>query len=231
MQKSNLKSGVDWADLRYNPVQGLCPNTSCSIYDLCYMKRPPFCWSVNKNPNLRLDEKKLMVKLPDEPNRIFVQDNLELFHERIRSEWIQRIIERTDAYPQHTFIFLTKNPARYAEFEFPKNCWLGVTVTQQSDNYRLDTLIEDKREHNLLFVSCEPLLGPIWFGWPHWEYISWFIAGALTGSKARQHPVEKRWIDYMKFGCRNWEKPLFLKNNLRSIWDDDLIQEWPKPRT
>lgn len=227
MKKTNLESGVDWADLRYNPVQGLCPNTGCSIYDLCYMKRPPFCFSVNKNPTLRLDEKKLMVKLPDEPQRIFVQDNLELFHEKT-IQWVQPIIDQAKLYPQHTFLFLTKLPEGYARFDFPDNCWLGATVTKQADNHRLDTLIQHKREKNLLFVSCEPLLGRLWFAETHWNSLEWFITGALTGAKAKQYQTDKGWVNYLRVACESRAKSLFLKNNLKEAWGEKLIQEYPR---
>lgn len=250
MQKINLESGVDWADLRFNPVQGLCPNMDCSIYDLCYMKRPPFCFSVNKNPNLRLDEKKLMVKLPDEPKRIFVQDNLELFHKKT-IQWVQPIIDRTKIYPQHTFMFLTKKPKGYARFDFPKNCWLGVTVTGPQDLWRIEPLVtllpksigaalhgEKKRINmNLCFVSIEPFLLPLEenLGDYGFQCLDWVIVGALTGPKSRGRQPRAEWIEQiMKFYNDRWDKQgqnrpaLFLKNNLAPVWGGKLIQEFPK---
>jgi protein gp37 len=185
------------------------------------------------NPELRLDERELLAPIqPAKTGRIFVGSTIDLFHPAIPSEWIQRIIEVCGfvggGYGNDRFIFVTKFPARYADFDFPKNCWLGTTVTRRADNHRLDTLIKHRRGKNVLFVSCEPLLGRVWFSWVHWEYLEWLIAGALTGPKAKQHPPEKAWLDYMKLGCRNWDTPLFLKNNLHSVWGNNLIQEFPK---
>src|SRR5271169_1957577 len=57
------------------------------------------------------------------PQRIFVVDTGDLFGAWVPQEWITDVIDVTTRCPQHTFILLTKNPARYLEFNFPANCW------------------------------------------------------------------------------------------------------------
>ena len=52
----------------------------------------------------------------------------DLFGDWVKGHQIRHIIYITTLYPQHRFLFLTKNPKRYREFEFPKNCWLGATI-------------------------------------------------------------------------------------------------------
>lgn len=59
---------------------------------------------------------------------VFVCDMGDLFGAWVPSEAIQRVIDHVAKFPETTFLFLTKNPARYDEFEFPQNCILGATI-------------------------------------------------------------------------------------------------------
>lgn len=224
------KTGIEYLNYTYNFVKGRCPNTDCSIYEDCYMKRTPSCWAIEKNPILRLDTKTLFEKFPDEPKRIGIGFNLELFHKKVPSTYIEAGLKEIRKRGQrHTWLFLTKCPERYAEFDFPKNCWLGVTVTNQDESHKLDHLKKIsqwyKKSGNVVFVSHEPLLGvikslPIW--------LNWDIIGALTGPTAKKYQPHRLWIDEMIRGCNQIMIPVFLKNNLAPIWGDKLIQEYPK---
>jgi len=40
----------------------------------------------------------------------------------------------------------------------------------------------------------------------------------------------KEWIERLVVKARDREIPIFMKNNLRSIWGEDLIQEFPEGR-
>lgn len=59
----------------------------------------------------------------DEPQRwkkqrnIFVCSMADLFGEWVPDEWIREVIAACDAAPQHRYLFLTKNPARYKEVD------------------------------------------------------------------------------------------------------------------
>ena len=44
----------------------------------------------------------------------------------IAREEIERTIKDC---PQHTFLFLTKNPEKLFQWKFPENAWVGVTAT------------------------------------------------------------------------------------------------------
>jgi len=195
------------------------------------MKRPPSSWSVNTNPTLRLQEKTLYDHFPKEPSHIGVGFNIELFHPEIPREWIRRIIAVIEVRGQdHMFIFLTKFPERYAEFDFPKNCWLGVTVTNQYDrNYRtVEFFKATKGKENLLFVSLEPYLEDMSAWGFNFADISWLIIGALTGPKAKEYRPKREWIKRHVEEYRIAGKPIFLKDNIASIWGDKLIQEMPE---
>jgi protein gp37 len=95
------------------------------------------------------------------PSKIFVCSMADLFGDWVPWEWIKRVLSAAHMNPQHTFQFLTKNPARYQEFNpWPDNCWLGTTVTNQEDaDARVPELL--KAQAKVRFVSAEPLLGEI----------------------------------------------------------------------
>ena len=147
------KGKIDYLEWDWNPVKGLCKK-GCSY---CFMQR--YYKRFKLNPTIRLDEKELNIKFPKNPCKIGVCFNHDLFGDWISSEWIYKIIKRTEENPQHTFIFLTKNPLRYNDFKFPKNCWLGTTVDgtiNTINNLKYIQLIE---HFDLIkFVSFEPLI-------------------------------------------------------------------------
>lgn len=213
------KTGIEYLDFTYNTVKGKCPR-GCWY---CYMNRPPSSWAIQKNPMLRLDERVLAQKFPNNGSLIGVGYNIEMFHEKIPSKWIQATINNIRERGQKdTFLFLTKNPARYAEFDFSKNCWLGVTVTRDSDHPDQRIFIHKK---NLSFISYEPLFEVCRIQ----VHSRWNIIGALTGPQAQKYTPDKKWIDQMVFTSQVLNAPIFLKDNLKEVWGEEkLIQEYPR---
>ncbi len=137
------------------------------------------------------------------PQKIFVCDMGDLFCNAVNSEKIQAVIETVKLCPQHIFQFLTQNPARYSEFEWPDNCWLGTTVrTQEEAHKRIPLLLKVKAK--IKFLSIEPCLEEIYlpgplllhgFGFAHNqepERIDWIIVGCATDSRAKN--CKLKWI-------------------------------------
>jgi protein gp37 len=147
--------------------------------------------------------------------------------------------QRAD-YSHHTYIFLTKNPARYAEFNpWPENCWLLTTITNQKDaDERIPELL--KAQAPVLGVSMEPMLGSIkipgvflrYLNWgegpKHWPdghgVLSWLIIGAMTGPGSKAHQPKPEWVQSLIDQGRAARVPVFLKDNLK--WKE-RIQEFP----
>jgi protein gp37 len=90
------------------------------------------------------------------PSRIFVTHYTDLMYEFIPDAWIEPVIGVCRSLPKHTFMFLTKNPRRYLEFDWPENCMLGVTVESQEQWQRIDIIKELKARK---WCSIEPILG------------------------------------------------------------------------
>lgn len=92
---------------------------------------------------------------------IFTCHTGDLFGNWTPDIWIQRVLDIIRQCPQHTFLMLTKNPARMKRFfsirQVPENVWLGTSVTTNAEIVRIGQLpMPEKGGHR--WVSFEPLL-------------------------------------------------------------------------
>jgi len=162
---------------------------------------------------------------PRKASKIFVCSTIEIFHPSIPCLWRDRIFEIIGKEKRHTFIILTKLP-RNIDRPMPENVWLGVTMTGENFYHdSINTKILGKIQANLKFVSFEPI-----FDYPpiiHEKWLKWIILGRLTGF-GRKHDPRKEVIERIINLYKKMHIPIFMKNNLRPIMGDDLIQEWPK---
>jgi protein gp37 len=194
----------------------------------------------------RLDEPRKKTK----SKKIFVVSMGDLFGEWIPAEWIEKVFDACEAAPQHTYMFLTKNPSRYEKVYslFPEeaHCLYGTTITCQDDIKKIPNNIKPFID----FISVEPLIGEInikdilYWELMHYSYIpgecvqqpdyetmemtaSWVIIGAQTGPGAIKPNPE--WIQSIVEQCRAAGVPVFMKNSLKPYyWEGELIQEWPE---
>ncbi len=171
------------------------------------------------------------------PAKIFVSDMGDLFHDYVPGIWIEAVWLTMKRASQHTFQLLTKNPARYLELEawnWPVNCWLGTTVTNQEDWIERWSKLQ-RVKASVRYVSFEPLLGPIrlhitWAPdirktiWPDWA-----IIGALTGRGGAPDETSE-WVEDLVMKLDGLHIPIFMKDNLRPYVNMPLRREWPKKR-
>jgi protein gp37 len=116
----------------------------------------------------RLNEPKQKTK----GRKIFVCSMADLFGEWVPDTWIEEVLKTCESTPQHTYMFLTKNPKRYGQlnsknhlynWDFAKdNMWLGITVTKQDDLNRLKHLPYGNTN---TFISVEPMQSEIDLSW------------------------------------------------------------------
>ncbi len=186
------KTKIEWCDYTWNPVTGCLHGC-----EYCYARKidkrfgdgifqPIF------HPE-RLQEP-LKVK---KPSRIFVGSVSDLFgnwdwnisrgngHQFKRDYVVEQILTLATRCPQHTIIFLTKNPKGMQGFDFPNNCWCGTSVeNQEKADQRIPELL--KVNSKTLFVSYEPALGPVDFTRIEQGGNTW--VNALTGDCTTYHP-------------------------------------------
>ena len=123
--------------------------------------------------------------------------------------WIFTTIKQC---PQHTFLFLTKNPKQLVNWgNFPDNCWVGVSATAPSQYIAaLAGLSEVKCGKK--FISFEPLLYQVMMG-EGLKNVDWVIIGLQTPFSPKTAP-KIEWITEIVEACDKVKVPVFLKNNL-----------------
>ena len=229
------KTTIEWATDTWNPTTG-CSKVSAGCAH-CYAERvAERFWKDRAFSEVQCHPDRLEQPLHwRKPRRVFVDSMSDLFHEDIPAEFISSVFEVMEKCPQHTFMILTKRPERMLallkiwsqaiEYIRPlPNVWLGVSVEdQKAADERIPLLL--KTPAALLFVSCEPLLGPVdlldingaLLSW--WKAcgvegvdagdISWVIAGGESGPEARlMHPD---WARSLRDQCQSSGVPFFLK--------------------
>ena len=93
----------------------------------------------------------------------------------------QRLFALIDATPNLDWLLLTKRPENISGMLFDpeslnghkyrKNCWLGVSVeNQEYADKRIPELLKCRDLSPVLFLSCEPLLGPVDLVYPESLY-------------------------------------------------------------
>lgn len=240
------KTKIDWADSTWNPVTGCLHGC-----DYCYARKIanrfgnkylPYGDGINEidfhvdgekgidpypfgfEPTLhryRLNEPARKTK----PRNIFVCSMADLFGDWVPDSWIEDVFRACEAAPQHRYLFLTKNPKRYKELQFKiplptsERYWYGTTLTD----------IDGETLHfggKNCFLSIEPILEPI-NAVDMWKRFGWAIVGAETGNRKDKVIPKREWIESIVAECRKYNVPIFMKSNLRSVWGDDFIQEFP----
>ena len=182
----------------------------------------------------KLDEPKRWKK----PRNIFVCSMADLFGDWVPDEWIAEVFQACEAAPQHRYMFLTKNPARFKQLrengiKLPDGCWIGTSVTrdaEQADQYtgRTRYLSDNWDTTAKWFVSVEPILERMSRGSiENLTAMHWVIIGAETGNRKGKVVPRKEWIDEIAEACKRFRTPIFMKESLRELMGADFRQEFP----
>ena len=191
----------------------------------------PACYPFGFWPTLhryRLDDLQRWKKVS---RTIFVCSMADLFGEWVPDEWIEAVLRACKLAPWNTYLFLTKNPSRYLQLAekglLPRddNLWFGYSATKEADLWKFHHADECPVKH--LFVSVEPILGPIKEGFSSHCPADWVIVGAETGNRKGKVIPRKEWIDFILMDCEYAGRPIFMKESLRELMGEDFRQEFP----
>ena len=207
------RTDIEWCDFTWNPVTGCsrhCKN--CFAHAIHNRRHKAYLdgKDVPEQYAKPFSEFQFFYERLKEPIHrkkpaiIFVVDMGDLFDDNVPKHWIQQVIGVAGCCPQHIFMFLTKNPKRYQEFEFTDNCWLGTSITGEADMKRLAGWPLSNTNCKK-FVSLEPITGPA-------NKISFYefdlvIVGAMTG--INPDPVSRDWFNGLRIDN------IFFKENIR----------------
>ncbi len=210
------QSKIEWTEMTWNPITG-CTKISQGCKH-CYaeiMSRRLQAMGHEKYRNgfkLTLHPDTLNEPYKWKKSKIvFVNSMSDLFHQSVPIQYVQKVFDVMNDNPQHLFQILTKRAERMQYYDekgllkWSHNIWMGVSVEDQNNAFRIDLLRKTKAR--VKFLSCEPLIGPL--NDLNLDNIDWVIVGGESGPKAR--PMEPEWaVDIME-QCQRSNVKFFFK--------------------
>lgn len=156
------------------------------------------------------------------PRRIFVNSMSDLMHSDVTSDQIQAVLDVCASTPRHTYQLLTKRAERLADFTYPGNVWLGVTVENTAALDRVDLLRAVPAA--VRWLSCEPLLEPIE---PDLTGISWVVVGGEKAGRLAR-PMNLDWARALRDQCAAAGVSFFFKQTTNDgpIPPDLMVREY-----
>ena len=207
-------SSIEWTDSTWNPVTGCTKISSGCLH--CYAermaKRLQIMGSARYRQGFQITLHENLIAEPlkwSNPRMIFVNSMSDLFHEKVPTEFIERVFATMVKCSHHVFQVLTKRSDRLSDLAgklpWPSNVWMGVTIENHANIERIHHL---KNVPAIVrFLSCEPLLGPL-NNLPL-AGIHWVIVGGESGTGAR--PLKIQWVDSIRKQCEDSQIPFFFK--------------------
>lgn len=233
------KTKIDWCDSTWNPVtgcmhgceycyaKGIATRFGGNALGVNHVLNEPFIAKGKAQPypfgfvptfhRYRLNEYS-----EKQGRNIFVCSMADLFGSWVPDSWIEEVFATCEKASQHNYLFLTKNPKRYEELgekgmlpDSP-NMWFGFS---QTETINKSLYIPAGN----IFVSVEPILKET-----RPCLTDWVIVGAETGRRKDKVIPKREWIEQIVEDCRKHGIPVFMKSSLAEIWEEPLIQEFPK---
>jgi protein gp37 len=244
-------TGIEWTDHSWNPWMG-CHKVSSGCKN-CYMFREQNQYG--RDPNVVVRSKTTFHNPLSwkQPAKIFTCSWSDFFIEEA-DHWRDEAWDIIHQTPHLIYQILTKRPERIGRCLpkgfFPRNVWFGVTGEDQEQLLKRWDVLDSELHYyqpSILFLSLEPLLGPIDlevpFDYndlgdedsPYWTHpCDWVIVGCESGPNAR--PTDIEWARSIRDQCRAANVPFFLKQMIvdgkitkMPLLDGVRYAEYPKP--
>jgi len=240
---NRTNDSIQWAQWTWNPVTGCLHGCKyCYAREIAENSQFKGVFPAGFTPLFRHDrlDAPTNTKINVDPNqpeskRVFVCSMADLFGEWVPEKWVHKIIEATKQALELEYLFLTKNPAKYLEFDFPNNFWLGATVDSQSKVDETVKVMRSIKSGGIKWISFEPLLEPIK---ADFSGIDWIVIGAQSGTrqpdgtKVDYFSPKFEWVMDLVQQARNAGSKIYMKQNLLGRVSSqypgmELIQEDP----
>lgn len=154
--------------------------------------------------------------------RVFAGSMCDIFDHEVAQVHRAQLWELIIATPYLDWLLLTKRiecadsmvPHAWATDRLPANVWLGTTVENQvvADQV-VPWLLGWRQRADVLFVSCEPLCGPLtlapYLGQQEGGALDWVITGGESGNQAR--PGNSDWFRALRDECLATSTRFFFK--------------------
>jgi len=243
-----MKNKIGWCNLTWNPVWGCLNNCEYCYarkiaklrykqmieieFNHYWRKHPTWAWNGDHLSGLKdfrptFLEAQFDKKFLQKVQKIFIGSMSEIYY--WKDEWLEKVLEKVKLYPQHIFQFLTRYPEVYREYDFPKNCWLGITITNNKAFYNMDFTINKINTKRIKFISIEPILEDIDIKRIVDSLnLNWIILGAETGNRKGKIIPKVRWAMKIINYCIFSRIPIYVKDNMVKIYPNlKNIKQFP----
>jgi protein gp37 len=145
----------------------------------------------------------------------------DLFGDWVPKDWIDQVLSAVREAPQWNFLFLTKNPKRFIDIDWPRNAWVGTTVDRQRRVKAAEDAFRQIKAQ-VKFLSCEPLEEFVSFS--DLSMFEWIIIGGRSQSLGKpEGQPEWRWVAHLIDQARQYGLKVYMKPNLRP----ERLREYP----
>jgi protein gp37 len=217
-------TGIQWTDHTFNPWWG-CAHVSPGCVH-CYAETlAKRCgndvWGT-KSPRRFFGEKHWAeprkwnreAEARGKPERVFCASMADVGEPREDLKpWREKLWRLIAETPWLDWQLLTKRPemvymAPWSYGKWPANVWVGTSVENQEwADKRIPILCQIPAA--IRFLSCEPLVGPVFLEPDHLAAVDWVIVGGESGPGARKMDLE--WARVLVEQCCEVNVPVFVK--------------------
>lgn len=248
MNKQKGDGRIEWTDYTHNPIAGCMHGCAWQMPDgnlaNCYAEDVANKVAMAAYPKGFEHHYFYSTRLNDpakvkQPSKIFVGSMADVFGHWVPEDEINQVLDACRRSPQHQFQFLTKNPVRLKQFNFPENCWVGIsapptqmngselTRRQQDRWFGMSLMHLQKCNAQVKWVSFEPLsynIAPILDA--GLADIKWAVIGAASNGKTKHQP-DPAWVSNLIERLERIGTAIFFKGNLRGneaakVWREEF---------
>ncbi len=210
-------TNIEWCDLTWNPITGCHHGCEfCYARRFAHRLRGRFGYPADDPFAPTFHEGRVVEPFGAVNQRIFTVSMGDIFSPGVEKEWVAAVLDvmRNDPGTNRYFI-LTKNPIGWRFNIPPAKLWCGVSVATKDDFDRIEELRLTLGLRGQLFVSIEPLMGPM--DNLDLEGMSWVIVGAETGNRKGKIAPKLEWVRQIVEEADRHKIPVFMKDSLKSI--------------
>jgi len=217
---NSTNDNIEWAKWSWNPMTGCKHGCKyCYARDIANRYYTEFKFEPHFYPERLMAPKN--TKIPkgkeDKPGykNVFLCSMSDIGGEWVPVEWVNTLIDIMEKSPEWNYLLLTKNPKKYLEYKWPKNCWLGVTADTQKRATEAVKIFK-QIEHPIKFLSCEPLEEKIILS--ENPSFHWLIIGGRSESSGMPAGQPKwEWVETLINQARKYKIKVYGKPNLKAL--------------